>query len=118
MLPQHQLVDCQLAAHQLRFHAGLQQLQVFKAVGHDLHIDRAVQQRLMLTIQRAYQRGHVLQIALRRNDPAQVVGVGPLQLIAVGGVVNDTVFLSRRHETADDPQRYAAPVAQAAQQRL
>ena len=65
----------------------------------------------MLTIQRAYQRGHVLQVTLRRDNTAQVVGVGPLQLIAVGGVVDDTVFLSRRHETADDPQRHTAPVA-------
>ena len=69
----------------------------------------------MLTIQRAYQRGHVLQIALRRDNTAQVVGVGPLQLVAVGGIVNDTVLLGRRHQAADDPQRHTAPVAQAAQ---
>ena len=49
---------------------------------------------------------------------AQVVGVGPFQFVAVGGVVDDTVLLGGRHQSTDDPQRYAAPVAQAAQQRL
>ena len=72
----------------------------------------------MLTIQRPYQRGHVLQVALRCDNTAQVVGVGPLQLVAVGGVVDDAVLLGGRHQSADDPQRHTAPVAQAAQQRL
>ena len=104
LLTEQELIHIQLAPHQLRQYIGLEQLEVVVVGCGQLDVHGAVEQRLTVSVHGGHQGGHILKVALGGDRLLQVVGVGAVQAVLVGGVLNDALFLSRSDLPGVDPQ--------------
>ena len=118
LLTEQEPVHIELTPYQFRQHIGLEQLQRVIVRGCQLDVDRAVEQRLSVTVHGSHQRCHILQIAFRRNRLLQVVGVGAAHAVFVGSILDDALFLGRCYLSGVDTQRDPILFAQMSENSL
>ena len=97
LLAQEEPIRADLGTDQLCYDLVLQRPKALLVFGGQLHEDGTVRQRLSAAVYRRDQRRHILQVGFRSNGRFQVIGAGPIHAVFVARVVEDPVFLRRRH---------------------
>ena len=117
LLPQGQLVHCDLGAGQLHGDLGLKLLQRFHASGLQFHVHTAMKQNFPVVAHGSKKGLHVLQISLRLHGLGDVV-VSRHEPVFPGSVVHDLLFLHRRDPAVVQPQGDPGTVGKLRQNRL
>ena len=105
LLTEQEPVHIELTPYQFRQHIGLEQLKVVVVGCGQLDVHGAVEQRLTVAVHGGHQGRHILQVALGGDRLLQVVGVGAVQTVFVGSILDDALFLGRCYLPGVDTQR-------------
>ena len=118
LLAEHQSVHIELRADQLSHDLGLQQLQLIQIVCRQLNVHSRMDEWFPVPVCLRHNGGHILQIAFCHNGLLQIIGIGFVQPVLVGGVADDFLFLHRRYMAGIDAQGHAILFSQVTENGL
>ncbi len=118
LLAEHQSVHIELTADQLGHDFGLQQFELIQIVCGQLNVYSRVNEGFPVPVRLRYDGCHILQIAFGHNSLLQIVGIGFVQTVFVGGIADDFLFLHRRDMAGIDAQGHAVLFSQVAEDGL
>ena len=96
----------------------MQELELVIALGSQLQIYGAVEERLPVPVHGGNQSDHILQVALCSYRLLEIIGGGTAHPVLVGGVVDDALLLGRGHLAGVDTQGDAILFSQMPQNGL
>lgn len=91
----------------------MQELELVIALGSQLQIYGAVEERLPVPVHGGNQSDHILQVALCSYRLLEIIGGGTAHPVLVGGVVDDALLLGRGHLAGVDTQGDAKQLCEA-----